>query len=55
MDELSQHIADDGDRIRIAARSDIDVFVPKLDDSRYVSDIAGDFWPRPVGDVRTSL
>lgn len=45
MNSLSQHIADDDDRTRIASRSDIDVFVPKLDDSRYVSDLAGDYWP----------
>ncbi|MFD1570105.1 MULTISPECIES: hypothetical protein [Haloferacaceae] len=45
MNGLSQHIADDDDRTRIASRSDINVFVPKLDDSRYVSDLAGDYWP----------
>jgi hypothetical protein len=45
MNRLTQHIADDGDRTRIAARSDIDVIVPRLDDSRYVSDLAGDYWP----------
>ena len=45
MNRLTQHIADDGDRTRIAARSDIDVFVPKLDENRFVSDIGGDFWP----------
>lgn len=45
MNGLNQYITDDGDRMRIAARTDIDVYVPRLDENRFVSDVAGDYWP----------
>lgn len=38
-------VADAGERLRVASRTPIDAFVPRLEDERYVANHTGNYWP----------
>lgn len=45
MNIFTSRIANDEERRRIASRAPVDVFVPETDNTQYVSDFTGDYWP----------
>lgn len=45
MNAFTQQVANDEERRRIASRAPIDVFVPGGEDTQYVSDFTGNYWP----------
>jgi hypothetical protein len=42
---LRDHLIHDEERLRIASRAPVDVYVPGPDDTQYVSDYTGNYWP----------
>lgn len=45
MNVFTTRIANDEERRRIASRSPVDVFIPVAEDTQYVSDFTGNYWP----------
>ncbi len=55
MNIFTTRIANDEERRRISSRSPIDVFVPIPEDTQYVSDFTGDYWPYRALNVEDAL
>ncbi len=45
MNVFTSRITNDEERLRIASRSPVKVFVPTVENTQYVSDFTGDYWP----------